>query len=339
MRILTSLDAFKKDPAKPLIVGLGNFDGLHLGHQALVHHVLEQARVLGGTAAVLTFQNHPQQVLHPNTKPPLLLPPDYKLFLFKEMGLDLCLWLPFTEQFSKIKARDFVASILVGQLGVKEVCMGYNAFFGYQREGNTALMQALAKEFRFRFEKIEPVRAAGDFVSSSRIRELVRQGALDKAAICLGRPFRLWGQVVKGEGRGKSLGFPTANLQLESEVLPLAGVYPVHARVLELEFETGASGLSKDLKVKTVGDWQAGVLNYGTRPTWGQNSPPQAEVFLLDFDGNLYGKHLEVCLYGRLREEQAFASPEALKQQIGEDVKRTRAYLKANPGAKPLRLS
>jgi riboflavin kinase/FMN adenylyltransferase len=339
MRILTSLDAFKIDPAKPLILGLGNFDGLHLGHQALIQHVLEQARLLGGTAAVLTFQNHPQQILHPSTKPPLLLPADYKLFLLKEMGLNLCLWLPFTEQFSKIKARDFVTSMLVEQLGVKEVCMGYNAFFGYQREGNTALMQALAKEFRFRFEKIEPIRAAGDFVSSSRIRELVRKGELDKAAICLGRPFRLWGQVVKGEGRGRVLGFPTANLKLGSEVLPSTGVYPVHARVLELDFKKGAAGAFEDLTVSAVGPWQAGVLNYGSRPTWGKGAKPQAEVYLLDFAGDLYGKHMEVCLYGQLREEKAFEGAEALKKQIAEDVKQTRAYFKADPGAKPLRLS
>ncbi len=328
MRILTGPEAYQPAPGRPLVLGIGNFDGLHLGHQALLDHVLQQAAQEKGTAAVLTFQNHPQQVLHPESRPALLLSPLHRLLLFAERGLQLCFWLPFTEAFSKVRAREFVEKILVGQLAVREVVMGYNAFFGYRREGDSRLMAQLADEMGFRFRCIEPVQAGGDYVSSSRVRKLVAAGRMEEAAVCLGHAFRFLGRVYHGDGRGRSLGFPTANLEILQDIMPPPGVYPARARILDLE--APRMGEAGDFRVLRRTEWQSGILNFGYRPTFqGGESQALPELHLFDFDGDLYGRQVEVALGPRIREEKAFDSAETLKKQIAEDVKVCREKLAA----------
>ncbi len=320
MRILSDFKFAPKN-ARPLVLALGNFDGVHLGHQSLLARVTESARSQNGIAAVMTFREHPQHVLHPTSKPPLLTSLEHKLFLLKENGVELCFLLAFTTEFSSMDPETFVRDVLVRQLEVKEVYLGHNARFGRNREGDADLMRRLGRELGFAFYQLEPVQAAGDMVSSSRIRTLVREGKLEEAEICLGRKFSVFGNVVKGAGRGSKIGFPTVNLEVASEILPPLGVYPVQVR--ELTAETGAS--EDPLK---AGPWLSGVLNYGYRPTFDEavkKAVPEAHLF--DFNGDMYGKNLEIRFYPRLRAEMTFPDISALKNQIQTDIQRARQVL------------
>ncbi len=332
MQILRGLKNYSDD-FSPLILGMGNFDGLHLGHQALLQAVVEKARRVNGQAAVLTFQDHPQHILHPHLKTPLLMTPEYKFYLLKEFGIDLCFYLPFDEEFSKMDAVDFVENILHEQLKVREVCLGFNAYFGHERRGNANLMRQLASQYGFEFEEIEAVKTTGDFVSSSRVRSLIQNGQLDLAAACLGRPFSFLGEVVHGSGRGKKLGFPTANLKIENETMPPAGVYLVSVRQLVLNEKILEQGKT-EFQIVSSGPWLQGVMNYGFRPTFRQFdtiSEMKAEVFCLDFDGDLYGRTLEVVFHRQLRPEKSFETPELLQKQIEEDVNNARHYFAGLP--------
>lgn len=308
MQIFTKVESFSPDAKAPLILGLGNFDGVHLGHRKLLGRVLEEARVRKGRAAVFTFQKHPQEVLHPENRPLLLTSPDHKLQIFEELGIEACFFIPFTPEFSRIEPEAFVRDLLKKKLGVEKVFLGTSARFGRDRRGDSGLMAHLAGECGFEFEEIPPVEAEGGVVSSSRIRQLILKGKLEEAGACLGRPFSILTQVIRGEGRGKSIGYPTANLERDSFALPPQGVYPARVRI--------------------NGDCLPAVLNYGCRPTFKSGEKtPVLEVFILDFTGDLYGKTLEVTFFPRLREERVFEGPEALKKQISQDVDASRRYL------------
>jgi len=335
MRILTDPKAYSPRAGRPLILGLGNFDGLHLGHQKLLGHVVTQARTQRGAAAVMTFQSHPHHVLHPKEVPELLMSAEHRQLYLEEVGIDLCFWLPFTTEFSKIRAVAFVEELLVRRLQVREVCMGYNAHFGYGREGDCALVRYMAERFKFKFEEVEPVKAAGDFVSSSRIRKLVREGKLDETAECLGRPFSVLARIGKGRGVGTKLGYPTANLELASDILPPVGIYPVMVRTLDYTYETLAGETDRSLKIRSKGPWLQGVMSYGYRPTFEKeglsSDHPVPEIYILDFEGDLYGKTLECAFYPRLRPEMKFDNAETLKTQIRKDVDLTRRYFGGLP--------
>lgn len=331
MLVLDDFKQFKSDESRPLVLAIGNFDGLHLGHQALLKKVMAQAEAHGGRSAVLTFSEHPQHVLHPTSKPPLLTCRPHKLFLLERLGIEICLTLPFTAEFAKMEPEYFVEEILVKTLQVKEVYLGWNARFGRERRGDAELMKQLAERFGFYFESIEPVYASDDKVSSSKLRDLIREGELEKASGYLGRYFSVFGEVVRGDGRGKKIGFPTANLDVTSEILPPLGVYPIRARRIE------SVSNNNQLKV-TAGPWQDGILNYGYRPTF-KSKEPQAmlEAFLFDFDGDLYGQCLEVVFYPRIRGEERFDGPEALKKQISVDIQQGKAVLTNTP--KPIHIN
>ncbi len=328
MLILRDVDAFQPEPARPLILALGNFDGIHLGHARILKRVVLEARKKKGRAAILTFQEHPQQILNPGSRPPLLTSPDYKLFLLSELGMEVCFLLPFTKKFSKFEPTVFAEKILAGKLKVKKICLGYNAHFGHDRKGDAGLMKKLAEKFGFEFEEIPPVKAAGDFVSSTRIRKLLEEGDLKKAALCLGRPHSILAKVVRGEGRGRALGFPTANLKLDSDVMPPKGVYPVKVRLMEFKNKTAKDGKSCEFRGQAQGPWLKGVLNYGVRPTFKGAAAPTAEVFILDFDGDLYGKQLEVNFYPKIRSEKKFSNIQALTRQIDRDILKARQSFK-----------
>ena len=228
-------------------------------------------------------------------------------------------------------ARPFVEEILVNQLNVREVCMGYNAHFGYRREGDRAMMRRLAGEYGIKFEEIEPIRAGGDYVSSSRLRKLVQEGRLDEAALCLGHAFRMLGRVIPGAGRGAALGYPTANLETAHDIFPPRGVYPVLLRVIDYENKAARGNSDSLFTLRSKGEWLCGVLNYGLRPTFKTAQPETdrsiPEVHLLDFQGDLYGKRVEIEFYPRLREEKVFEGQEALKRQISKDIEESRRYL------------
>lgn len=315
MRILTDLESYPRESGPPLFLALGNFDGVHRGHQALLKNTAESAKKADGAAAVFSFQEHPHRILHPEKKTSLLTSLEHRLFLLEESGMDLCFLPAFTEAFSRIEAEAFVRDILVKHLGVCEVLMGYNARFGHGRKGDAVLMKKLAREFGFRFQEIGKVTVQGEEVSSSRIRELLKKGDLDTAQLCLGRPYSVWGEVVKGEARGRDLGFPTANLKSQTEPLIPEGVYAV--RVREILLGQG----------KKAGPWREGALNYGLRPTFGEGCrSPVLEVFILDFREELYGKTFEAAFLHKIRDEKSFSSPEALKDQIGRDVEDCRRF-------------
>ena len=327
MRILTDLEFFRPNPDLPLILALGNFDGMHLGHQALLTRVIDKARKRKGISAVFTFLEHPQRILHPESRPSLLSSPVHKLFLLDQLGVALCFLVPFTREFSRMAPSIFVEEILVKRLGVSQVCLGYNARFGHERKGDAVLMQALASKHGFLFEEMPPVRAARDFVSSSRIRKLIEGGNLEEAGEALGRPFSIFATVVKGAGRGTGLGTPTANLEPESEILPPEGVYPVTLRMIHCEPIAEVSQGDKEFKMNPPGPWLEGVLNYGRRPTFEkEKARPVPEVFIFDFRGELYGKTLEIVFHPPLRREIAFSSSQALQAQIAQDIQTARAY-------------
>jgi riboflavin kinase / FMN adenylyltransferase len=321
MRIITHLESFPESEKDSLVLALGNFDGLHLGHQKLLNHVIQEARKGEARAGILTFQEHPQQVLHPDARPPLLTSVDHKLFLLEEFGIDFCFLLHFTENISRMEPRAFVREILMDRLHIREVCLGYNARFGRDRKGDTRLMKRLAEEFGFQFTEIGPVEVRGEVVSSSRIRRLIGAGRFGEARDCLGRPFSVVGKVVRGAGRGRQLGYPTANLEVEGEVLPPYGIYPVKVRVLTFRKITDPAGEILEFSGASPGSWLEGVLSYGFRPTFEKDAiQAVAEVLVMDFEGDLVGKTLEVIFYPRLREEIVFKNPESLKEQIAKDV-------------------
>jgi riboflavin kinase / FMN adenylyltransferase len=331
MLILNDVSAFVPVPRKPLILAIGNFDGLHLGHQKLVDRVIQSARKAGGRAAVFTFRQHPQHVLHPSSKPPLLTSPEHRLFLLHEAGIEICFMLPFTAEFSYMEAETFVRDVLVNRLGVREVYLGYNARFGRDRRGDARLMARMAKELGFVFRQLQPVKKGGSLVSSSAIRELVREGRLEQVEKKYGRPFSVFGKVVHGAGRGASLGFPTANFEVSSEILPPFGVYPVRLREIVMTLSNAGSTRRQRVAVRK-GKWLEGILNYGYRPTFEKGRRAVPEVFILDFHGRLYGKNFEIAFYPRLRAEKAFKSAEALKKQIATDIQRARACFKKASG-------
>ncbi len=326
MRIYTTLETFRPDFSSPLFLALGNFDGLHIGHQNILRRALQEAALSKGRLAVLTFQRHPQQILQTQKPVPrLLTSPFHKLWLLKESKADICFFLPFTTEFSRLEPEAFIEKILIQRLKIHKVYMGYSARFGHHRKGDVNLMREASKRFGFGFEEIPPVKIQNEFVSSSKIREFVSAGRLEEARSFLGRPYSILGKVIKGGGQGARLGYPTANLEAVEYVLPPQGVYPAEARLFSLS--AGPQNEAGEIfRGGPAGSWYRGVLNYGFRPTFKAAAEPQLEIHLLDFHGDLYGKDLEVSFHPRFREEKRFETAEGLKAQIAEDIAAAKRY-------------
>ncbi len=290
------------------VVTIGTFDGVHRGHWAVLQEIRERARGTGRRAVLLTFHPHPLRIVRPEIAPRLLTTPDEKKEILAESGLDYAVFLRFTPELSRYSPRRFVEEILVGRLGVEELVIGYDHGFGRGRSGDVDTLRGIGAELGFGVEVVPPVEMGGGAVSSTRIREAVLAGELALAAEGLGRPYSLRGFVVRGDGRGRSLGFPTANLQVESaeKLLPPPGIYAVRAI----------------LRSGTVD----GALHLGPRPTF-RGSSPTIEVHLLDFDGNLYGEQIRLDLIAPLRPVTAFGSVEELIRQMERDVAEARRVL------------
>lgn len=335
MKIWTRLGQYKPDVSRPLILALGNFDGLHIGHQEILRGVIDRAKKRDGIPAVLTFSEHPQRVLHPSRGPALLTSPQHRLYLFHQMGVEICFLLPFSRSFAKIDPDIFVKEWLVERLESKEIHLGYNAHFGFDRKGDGALMRTLSEELGFNFFEVTPVKLNGEFVSSSLIRRLILECRLREAEQLLGRPFSLLASVVRGNGRGKNLGYPTANLQPHSEILPPFGVYPVELRENVFHLKPIISGEEYEYVAEGPGEWKQGILNYGIRPTFGKAEKAVPEVFLFNFHGDLYEKTVEVRFYPRIRVEEKFTNAAALLEAIKQDVLEVQQYF----GGKPLQRS
>jgi riboflavin kinase/FMN adenylyltransferase len=303
-------------PLRRPVLTIGNFDGLHVGHRAIMKTVLSRARDLGGEAVVYTFDPHPRKVLWPESAPRLLTTLEQKLELLEEIGIDVAIVEPFDSAFAAIPPEDFIREYIHRRVRPLEVYVGYDFHFGRDREGSMRLLTETGPRLGFSVMIIPEVTIDGRDVNSSRIRELLAEGDVSEAERLLGRPFRTRGQVVEGMKRGRALGFPTANLAPENEVLPQAGVYAGWLRFLD------------------EGDPMAGVevpavTNVGVRPTFqDDNARCIAEAHLIDFSGEIYGRWVDLSFERQLRRERAFSGADALKQQIQLDVVEARRWLR-----------
>lgn len=285
----------------PIFLAIGVFDGVHLGHRAVIERALNDARAVGGTAVVVTFDPHPMRILRPENAPRLLTSTPHKLRLFKQLGISHTLIIKFDEEFAKTDPEQFILNLQHECDDLREICVGHQWSFGRNRAGNLQLLDKLGNRLGFEEVGIEAVKVGGQIVSSTAIRFAVESGNLQTAAQLLGREFTILGTVVKGAQLGTQLGFPTANLRAHNEQFPPNGVYAVKAIVDNNTFK--------------------GVANIGVRPTVeNQAGERLLEVHLFDFDGNLYGKEVEVSFTQFIRPEQKFGSLEELKAQIGRDA-------------------
>lgn len=307
MEIIYGLENWYHHYPKP-VVALGNFDGVHLGHQQIIKTALEKARAVGGTAVVMTFEPHPEKVLHPEQSPPLLMTVAEKARLLRRLGIDVLLLVKFSREFAQIKPVEFVTEILKRKLGAYSVVVGYNYRFGHKGEGTPALLRLLGDELSLNVIVVPPVVVNGTIVSSTLIRKLLQAGKIKEATALLGRYPTFEGAVVHGDKLGRKLGFPTANLQLPRDlVLPAYGVY----------------------LVQCVWDRQTifGIANVGKCPTFAKEEV-RVEVYLFDFRGGIYGERLRVEFLEFLRPERFFRSPEELQEQIRRDTQRAKEILK-----------
>lgn len=298
-------------PERPAVVAIGMFDGVHLGHQAVVTKARSLATELGLSCVVFTFVTHPRTVLRPDTPIPLLTTWEEKQERLAQLGVERLVGAQFTQSFAEIGAEDFVRRILQGQLQARHVVVGYNFAFGHNQSGTIDTLRQLGPEHGFDVTIVPPFRIDGGAISSSRIRKLLATGHVEEANRLLGRPYSLNGVVVQGDQRGRLLGFPTANLAVDDhKLLPAFGVYAGHAR--------------------WDGHVNPCVVNLGMRPTF---DPPQLriEAHLLGFGGDLYGRTMTLDLLHRLRPEQAFKGIDALVTQIGADVRKAGELLELAP--------
>jgi riboflavin kinase/FMN adenylyltransferase len=302
------------EPPRRAALTIGNFDGVHLGHRSILGTVVRRARALEGEAAVYTFDPHPRKVLHGERAPGLLTTLEQKLELLEAEGVDLTIVEPFSLEFARTPSESFVREIVHARIRPLEVYVGYDFHFGRDREGSMRQLTELGPRLGFSVTVIPEVTAGGRDVNSTRIRTLLAEGCVEEAAELLGRPYAVRGKVVSGERRGHAIGFPTLNLALENEVLPLSGVYAGVVTFL-------------DAGEPPRGARFGAVANIGRRPTFGAGQALVVEAHLFEFAAESYGRRAELALRLRLREERAFAGPEALRRQIGLDAARARRLL------------
>ncbi|MGZ3405492.1 MAG: bifunctional riboflavin kinase/FAD synthetase [Polyangia bacterium] len=307
----TSLTRRLRNP----VVAIGNFDGVHRGHAHIFQEARRLAAGLGGESVVLTFDPHPAKVLAPSYAPPLITPLGRKLELVAQEGIDAAVVEPFDRAFAGRPADDFVRDVLVEGLGAKHVVVGYDFTFGAKRSGNVQRLRELGATLGFALTVVPPVSVEGIVCSSTKVREFVLEGRVDGAALVLGRAPEVQGEVVHGDGRGRSIGVPTANIKPETELLPKLGVYAGWGERL-------ADGKR----------WIA-AINVGTNPTFVDGRNVRVEAHLLDCDEDLYGQRMRLGFVARLRDEERFASKEALVRQIHTDVEATRKVMRTADGS------
>lgn len=299
------------------VATVGYFDGLHVGHQALLRELGDWARALGGESLVVTFDRHPQEVLS-GSRPLRLLSAEHKLLLLERLGISAAITLPFTKDLSLWTAHEFVERVIRQAGGASHLLMGFDAAFGHRRQGTFEYLAERAGELGIEVRRAEPRLLGGERVSSTLVRSALVEGDLPRLEALLGRAFSVLGLVVEGDRRGKKLGFPTANLDLLGETPPRPGVYFAEARVL---------GEPPDPPSDLSGSGVHGALvNVGRRPTFEGSMEIKVESHLVDFEGDLYGKWMEVSFLARHREEMKFPSADALVGQIRRDVEEYRAW-------------
>jgi riboflavin kinase/FMN adenylyltransferase len=305
MQILRSLAQYRPD-APPSVVAQGTFDGIHLGHQAVISTAVERARALGARPVAVTFDPNPLAVLRPTEAPPELLTLDERLERIRELGPEVCLVIPFTMEFSRVEAEAYVRDVLLGLLRAREIVVGFNHAFGRGARGTPELLRRLAEPAGVVIHVVPPLQVDGVAVSSTSIREALRDGDVRRAASLLGRAYGVTGVVARGAARGRALGFPTANLAAAPGLLLANGVYTARAA--------------------WNGESAAAVVNVGVRPTV-DGATRLVEAHLLDSAPDLYGRRIALTFLDRIRPERRFESVEALRFQIAEDVMTARRML------------
>lgn len=294
------------------VATVGTFDGVHLGHWNVLQEVARRAEAAGRRSVLVTFDPHPLKIVRPEHCPPLLTTAVEKKEILAESGLDYAVFIAFTRELSKYEPQRFVEEILIDRLGVEELVIGYDHGFGRDRSGDPDTLMRIGKELGFTVDVVPPVQSDGGAVSSSRIRAAIQRADMREARDCLGRFYSVRGVVVRGEGRGRQLGFPTANLSVGEgdKLIPPQGIYAVRA----------------SLRSGTY----TGALHLGPRPTF-EGSPPTIELHVLDFEGDLYGERVRIDFVSWLREIRPFATVDALVDQMREDVEAARAAVDATP--------
>jgi riboflavin kinase / FMN adenylyltransferase len=292
---------------RPTVLTIGSFDGIHRGHQYLIHRVVARAAEISAASALVTLHPHPKIVLRPDSNLKYLSTIEERLDLLAPLGLDYVVVFPFSIEASQIHARDFV-QMLLDNLNMKEFVCGPDFALGYKREGNIEFLRALGKAKGFSVSVVESQKTESAILSSTRVREFISEGEIDEAARLLGRFPSVRGRVVRGDGRGRALGFPTANLAVaDRRLIPADGVYAARVRI--------------------DGKWFGGAASIGVRPTFGDGQR-LVEVYVLDFDGDLYDQVIETQFIKRLRGQEKFAKVEDLIEQMKADVEETRKVLK-----------
>ena len=284
------------------VLALGNFDGLHRGHLKIIERVRRGAVEHSGTPMAMTFDPHPSRIVRPDKAPPLLMTKSQRLEALAREGIAAVAVVRFTTELSQWDPETFVRTVLVEWLRVSEVWVGANFLFGHDRSGNFSTLRTLGQRYGFRADKIDPVRYKEFVVSSTRVRRLVVEGRMDEAGALLGHPYYIDGIVVEGKRRGRELGFPTANLQTENELLPPNGVYATTTTI--------------------DGVVHASLTNVGVRPTFGDTTETMIEAYVLGFEGDLYGRAVRLGFVQRLRDERKFEDVDALRAQIEADRRR-----------------
>ena len=299
MKIFNSLEAITPD-FHHTYVTIGNFDGVHIGHQCIFNRIQSEAKQAGAKTAVMTFDPHPKMILHPERRPfYLIATKEEKMALLEKNGIDAAFLIPFSLDFAKTTAQTFVQDILWQHLRVRKVFIGHDYTFGYGKEGNQAFLEKYGQNLGFSVSVIDAVKLSDTIISSTLVRQCILDGEIHKAMTFLGRPYNIKGTVIKGYRRGEGLGFPTANLDPEKVLLPKEGVYAAWIILENQQFDA--------------------VLNIGYNPTF-SNDHLTIEIHLLDFKEDLYGKTLQVYFVDRLRDEMKFATAEKLALQIRHDV-------------------
>ena len=292
------------------VLTLGVFDGLHLGHQKIMERVVSRARQIGAIPTAITFDPHPRSVLYPENSPPLLQTLDQRLANFEVLGVEQTIVIRFDKDFANQNAEEFLRDSVHERLQAKEVYLGKGFAFGKNRAGNIELLRKISAELGFFADEVDEITLRGQRISSSKIRELLKHGKVNLARRMLGRPYGVEGQIIHGDQRGRTIGFPTANLKPRNRVVPQFGVY-------------ATATLIKDV-------WRRSITNVGVRPTFEGSKESSIESYVFDFDGDLYGDVLRVRFLHRIRDERKFNGIDELKNQIGKDTNTALRFFSRN---------
>ncbi len=309
MKLITDLNEIKT-PYQNAVITIGNFDGVHKGHQAILHQVIEHAEIINGTSIAITFEPHPMKLLSSNGSPPLITLYEQKIELIKQTGIDVLICIPFNRVFAEITATEFVEKILIQKIGMKAIVIGKDYKFGKNREGSVEFLKSYAHKFNIEVLVADWIPISHQFlerISSTRIREIVTEGRVEDAWPLLGRYYQIRGEVVTGRQRGgPMLGFPTANIKLVDELCPKTGVYAVTAEWKKKKYK--------------------GVANIGYAPTF-DDYLFTVEVHIFDFEQDIYGETIRVNFIKRIRDEKKFTNIDELHDQISKDIRDAKMIL------------